>query len=135
MTTNVVARPLAIDTLSPTNNHKEEKTMKEEKVRMGMERTYLGWIRTGLMLLGFGVIATEDVIDLEPEWFWWAAGLLFVITGTIILFYSFWEFYINLRKQQQGSDEEIQGVPVWLMGLISVLLIAGALLILVLAFL
>ena len=108
--------------------------MKEEKIRMGMERTYLGWIRTGLLLLGIGVIATEDVIDLEPEWFWWFAGLLFLVTGTIILFYSFWEFYINFRKQQQDSDGEIQGVPVWLMGLISVLLIAGALLVLFFAF-
>ena len=110
--------------------------MKEEKIRMGMERTFNGWIRTGLMLLGIGLIGTEDVIDLEPEWFWWAAGLLFVSTGTIILFYSFWEFYINLRKQQRDSDadEEIQGVPVWLMGLISILLITGALLILVFAF-
>ena len=108
--------------------------MKEEKIRMGMERTFNGWIRTGLMLLGIGAIATEDVLDIEPEWLWWLIGLLFVITGTIILFYSFWEFYINLRKQEQDSDEEIQGVPVWLMGLISVLLITGALLILVFAF-
>lgn len=110
--------------------------MKEEKIRMGMERTFNGWIRTGLMLLGIGAIATEDVLDLEPEWFWWFAGVLFIITGTIILFYSFWEFYINLRKQQResGSEDEIQGVPVWLMGLISVLMIAGALLVLVFAF-
>ena len=44
--------------------------MKEEKIRMGMERTFNGWIRTGLMLLAIGLIGTEDVIDLEPEWFW-----------------------------------------------------------------
>lgn len=108
--------------------------MKEEKIRMGMERTFNGWIRTGLMLLGIGAIATEDVLDIEPEWLWWLIGLLFVITGTIILFYSFWEFYINLRKQQKDSDEEIQGIPVWLMGLISLLMISGALLILTFAF-
>lgn len=108
--------------------------MKEEKIRMGMERTFNGWIRTGLLLIGIGAIATEDVINLEPEWFWWFVGLLFLVTGIIILFYSFWEFFINLRKLQQDNDEDVQGIPVWLMGLISGLLIIGSLLILAFAF-
>jgi len=110
--------------------------MKEEKTRMSMERTFNGWMRTGLMLLGIGAIATEDLIDLEPEWAWWLAGLIFLITGTIILIYSFWEFYINLRKQEkeQEQKEAIQGMPVWLMGLISILMVAGALMVLVFAF-
>lgn len=134
MTINIYVTPPLTDNLCPTNDYNEEEMMKEEKIRMGMERTFNGWIRTGLLLLGIGAIATEDVINLEPEWFWWFAGLLFIITGTIILFYSFWEFYINLRKQEKDNDEEIQGVPVWLMGLISALMITGALLILVFAF-
>ena len=108
--------------------------MKEEKIRMGMERTFNGWIRTGLLLIGIGVIAAEDVIDLEPEWLWWIVGLLFLVTGIIILFYSFWEYYINLRKLQQDKDEDVQGIPVWLMGLISGLMIIGSLLILAFAF-
>ena len=99
-----------------------------------MERTFNGWIRTGLLLIGIGAIATEDVINLEPEWLWWIAGLLFLVTGIIILFYSFWEYYINLRKLQQDNDEDVQGIPVWLMGLISGLLIIGSLLILAFAF-
>ena len=120
--------------------------MKDEKIRMGMERTFNGWMRTGLLLLGIGAVGTEDLIDLEPEWAWWLVGLIFIITGTIILIYNFWEFYINFRKQEQERKEklekleqqeqlvEIQGMPVWLIGLISTLMIIGAFLVLLFAF-
>jgi len=108
--------------------------MKEEKIRMGMERTFNSWIRTGLLLLGMGTIATEDVIDLEPESFWWFVGLIFLITATLILSYSFWEYYINLRKQEQEAKEEVQGMPTWLIGLIAALMIFGAVVALILAF-
>ena len=99
-----------------------------------MERTFNSWIRTGLLLLGMGAIATEDVIDLEPESFWWFVGLIFLVTATIILMYSFWEYYINLRKQERDVEEDIQGMPTWLMGLIAALMIFGALSTIVFAF-
>ena len=117
--------------------------MKDEKIRMGMERTFNGWMRTGLLLLGIGAVAAEDLIDLEPEWAWWLVGLIFIVTGNIILIYNFWEFYINFRKQeqeqkekqeQQEQQEEIHGMPVWLIALISALMIVGAFLVLLFAF-
>jgi len=104
--------------------------MGKTKTRLGMERTFAGWIRTGLVLVGIGAIAAEDLLDFEPEWLWWIIGILFLITGIIIFVYSFWEFYVNLRKLDFDNDEETKGMPVWLMGLVSALMLIGSTMIL-----
>ena len=50
--------------------------MGKTKTRLGMERTFAGWVRTGLVLVGIGAIAAEDILDFDPEWLWWLIGIL-----------------------------------------------------------
>lgn len=91
--------------------------------RLAVERTFSAWIRLGTFLAATGAIAGEQVLSLEPEGLWRAIGALFVLAAILIFVYSFWEFFVTLRRIDRDIDESSEGMPVWLMGFVSGLMI------------
>ena len=102
--------------------------MASERTRMANERTMVAWVRTGLALTGFGAVVPRLLEDIQPEWLVRFIAILFVISGSLTVFYG-----VHSYRQITGRLEQDQvGIPWWVVALLAGMIELGAILILVL---
>jgi putative membrane protein len=102
----------------------EERTdWAEERTLLAKQRTFSAWVRTGLaaMAVGFGV--TRLLEKVEPAWMITTIGVILIVTGAVIHILGFMSYRKTLQKLNR---EGIQGIPLWLIGLITFALILSA---------
>lgn len=56
----------------------------EDRTVLANERTFGGWIRTGLAAVGLGIAMHAVFGEAEPTWFAKAAATLFILAGLFI---------------------------------------------------
>ena len=59
----------------------------------------------------------------DPAWLVTVLGVLFTVTGGAIFAVGYWSYHKTLRKL---ARTDVRAVPGWLVGLITVALLAGA---------
>ena len=90
------------------------------RTRLGLERTYLAWLRTAVSLIGFGFtivqffarlqktpgIGGREMRPQEPR----DLGLALIATGIGVLVISSWQ-YLSLQSYLRGQFREIAPAP------------------------
>jgi putative membrane protein len=91
---------------------------------LAKERTFSGWVRTGLSAIAVGFGAARLLGDLEPQWLVLAAGAALIVIGVGALGIGFWSYRATLRELER---EGIRGLPTWLVGALTAGLVVVAL--------
>ena len=94
-----------------------------QRTLLAKERTFSAWVRTGLATIVAGFAVVRLLIDAEPPWMVTALGVLFTVMGGVILAVGYWSYRKTLRKL---TRTDVRAVPGWLVGLITLALLAGA---------
>lgn len=109
-----------------------------EKIRdhLANERTFLAWVRTALGLIGFGFVLARMGLFLREmagralapdreappgtgrEFL--AAGMVFLVVGTILTAWSGWHYQRNLRAIESERFEPARGTVTLLTGVVLV---------------
>jgi len=95
-----------------------------ERTLLAKERTFAAWLRTGLaaMAVGFGV--AELLGEMEPTWLARSIGVALILIGGSLHVIGFLNYRRTLRVlEKQG----MRGVPLWVIGTLSTVLVIGAL--------
>jgi putative membrane protein len=94
------------------------------------ERTFLAWNRTGLALVGAGLVAAQ-VLDLTSRAAVAVIALALIALGALIAFTSFWEWEWNERSLRLGEPLPRSFLPrVLALGVGLIAVIAGLLVVL-----
>ena len=86
------------------------------------QRTYSAWVRTGLASAAAGLGVIKLLGDVRPLWLVDALGALFVAAGGSMFALGFWAYRGGVRRLEQPPAG---GVPVWMLGVLSLALLAG----------
>jgi len=125
--------PMKIDAEKLTVNNIEKKKYRSDRIRdhLANERTYLAWMRSGIALMGFGVLIVRLRIirpPLAPQLpgNGWKLGLAFSLVGVLTVLLST-QHYFAVRRD---IDEDTYQPPDrWiLLASIAVLLLGGGVL-------
>lgn len=95
-----------------------------ERTLLAKERTFSAWVRTGLAAMAAGIGVSRLLEAVEPVWLVSVLAALLVLTGAGALVLGFWSYRKTLRELEQ---EGIRGIPAWVLGGFTLLLVAGAL--------
>lgn len=95
-----------------------------QRTILAEERTYSAWIRSGLASAAAGFAIVELLSGSDPAWLVQALGVLFVLAGGFMFVLGFWGYQSALRKLEQRPAG---GIPVWVLGVLSLALLAGTL--------
>lgn len=87
------------------------------------QRTYSAWVRTGLAALVTGFAIAKLMGEAGPSWFIRGLGGLFIATGAVTFVLGFWAYRGAMRHL---PSEAIEGVPLWVIGGLSFVLVFGA---------
>ena len=90
---------------------------------LAKERTFAGWVRTGLAAIAVGFGAAQLLVDLEPRWLVLSASMALVVLGASAIGMGFWSYRETLRRLER---EGVRGMPMWLIGTFTVLLVLTA---------
>jgi putative membrane protein len=80
-------------------------------------------MRTGLSSVAVGLGAARLLTDLEPQWLVRAGSLTLVVVGMMAVAFGFWSFRETLLEL---GEEGVRGIPIWIIGLFTGLLLAAA---------
>lgn len=87
---------------------------------LAKERTFAAWVRTGLAAIAVGFAVAQLLRDFEPQWLVMIISGVLVLTGMIVLALG----YLSYRKTfRELLQEGVRGLPVWIIGGITLLLI------------
>jgi putative membrane protein len=86
------------------------------------QRTYSAWVRTGLASAAAGLGVIKLLGDVQPIWLVDALGTLFVAAGGSMFALGFWAYLSGVRRLEQPPAG---GVPVWVLGALSLALLVG----------
>ncbi|ALF56113.1 hypothetical protein ACX27_29895 [Nostoc piscinale CENA21] len=124
---------MKIDAEKLTVNNIEKKKYRSDRIRdhLANERTYLAWMRSGIALMGFGVLIVRLRIIRppfapQPPGNGWKLGLAFALVGVLTVLLST-QHYFAVRRD---IDEDTYQPPDrWiLLASIAVLLLGGGVL-------
>ncbi len=96
---------------------------------MAEERTFSAWMRSGLAAVGAAVAIVKMLPNSEPRWLVQLLGVILIVAGMMAFAFGFWGYRAGSRYWIAALP---RGIPIWLMGVFTALLIVGALLSLVL---
>ena len=102
-----------------------------ERTRLAKERTLAAWLRTGLTIIAAGFAIAKFIQSDEPLWITRSIGILFILLGGAtfgLAFYNYYDLVQKFRKIGQHTP------MIWMMGLLTVSLMLGAVAALVLVF-
>ncbi len=94
----------------------------EERTLLAKERTFAAWLRTGLaaMAVGFGV--SELLGEMRPAWLASTIGIVLILIGASMHVIGFLNYRRTLQKLEQAG---VRGVPLWVIGTLSLVLVLG----------
>lgn len=107
-------RVLLMQLLKPTEEDKDKKKpgrLNPSRIRdhLANERTYLAWMRTGIALLGFGVVIvrlrTFQVPLIPRPGNGWKLGLVFSLVGLITVWLSTGHYFAVRRDIEEDTYE------------------------------
>lgn len=106
-----------------SNDLAEKRTdWSEDRTLLANERTFGGWMRTGLASLALGLGVQAIFKEAEPTWAAKAVATVFIVVA-IIIFWSAWRSTVRVRKRL--DKHSVEPLPPIRMGLITALFIAG----------
>jgi putative membrane protein len=102
----------------------EERTdWAKERTLLAKQRTFAAWLRTGLSSVAVGFAAAEFLGDLEPRWTVITASVLLVVAGGVIFVIGVIGYRGTFRKLQA---EGVHGLSPWIIGGVTLPMLAGA---------
>lgn len=113
-TASLGIRVLLMQLLKPTEEDKDKKKagrLNPSRVRdhLANERTYLAWMRTGIALLGFGVVIVRlrafQVPLIPRPGNGWKLGLVFSLVGLITVWLSTGHYFAVRRDIEEDTYE------------------------------
>ncbi|MFN7677013.1 MAG: YidH family protein [Cyanobacteriota bacterium] len=117
--------PPLTDPTPPTRRHRNPNRIRDH---LANERTYLAWMRSGIALLGFGVLIVRirvlrPPLAPHPPGFGWKLGLAFSIVGLLMVGLSSLH-YFGVRNDIE--DDQYEPPDRWVLLSTLVLLCLGA---------
>lgn len=95
------------------------------------ERTYSAWVRTGLAAIATGFAIAKLMSEAGPSGLIRILGAAFITTGGVMFGLGFWAYW---RELQRVPAEGPAGVPIWVLGSLSGVLVLGSAIALALIF-
>ncbi len=92
----------------------------DDRTLMAEERTFSAWVRTGLTSLATGLGIVKLIPADHQGWMVDAIGILLVIVGGLAFAFGFWGYRRGTRLWQGALP---RAVPLWLVGVFSLMLI------------
>jgi len=91
-----------------------------ERTLLAKERTFAAWLRTGLASFAVGFGVAELLGDVGPPWLASSIGVALILAGAALVTIGF----LNYRRAlDQLEDMGIRGLPVWAMGVLTLILV------------
>lgn len=103
----------------------------ERRTILAQERTFSAWVRTGLACLAAGFAIAKLLATADPQWLITAVGITLIVAGGAMFAMGFWRY---LHAAKTMNLMEYGGVPVWIIGIVTVVMLAGAVAALILIF-
>ncbi len=97
----------------------------DDRTLMAEERTFSAWVRTGLTAIATGLGIVKLLPDAEPEWIVQSLGIILVAVGGFAFAFGFWGYK---RGSHYWNNARPRAVPLWLIGLFSLMLVLGSVL-------
>lgn len=101
----------------------------DDRTLMAEERTFSAWVRTGLTAIATGLGIVKLMPEAEPVWAVQSLGVILVVVGGMVFGFAFWGYKRGSRNWNRAMP---RAVPLWLIGLFSLLLVVSAVLALIL---
>jgi putative membrane protein len=102
-----------------------------ERTLLAKERTFAAWVRTGISAMAAGLVIAKLLGSVESPWIARILGVALVFSGAIIYGLGLLSYRNALKKL---AEEGVRSTPLWIIGLITLLLMVGATLALLLIF-
>lgn len=90
---------------------------------LAVERTFTAWIRTGIGAVAGGLGIAKLIVIPEYPWATRTIGAAFTLAGAGIFVVAIWRYY---RGRYQLRIKGVRIISKWLIGLLAVILFAGA---------
>lgn len=103
---------------------KERTEWAEDRTILANERTFAGWMRTGLAAVGIGLGFQAIFKEVEPTWLAKLAATIFICIG-ILTFYAAWRSGTTVLSRL--DSHAAQPLPRRRLGIISFLFSSGSL--------
>ena len=92
---------------------------------LAVERTFSAWIRTGLAAVAAGLAIAKLFAFPEIPWLSHTIGAIFVTVGASVFIVALWRYYKGRHKLRLKGAKLI---PLWVMGVLALALVLGAIL-------
>jgi putative membrane protein len=103
-----------------------------QRTLLAKERTFSAWVRTGIASIAAGLGLARLLTSIEPVWLVKTMAAMFLATGAAIFALAFWRYRVTFRALAENG---LAGLPVWMIGVLSALLLTATAAGLVLVFL
>lgn len=101
----------------------ERTDLARQRNRLAEQRTYSAWVRTGLAAVAGGFAIAKLIDPTEPNWATGLVGALFILTGATMFVLA----YLSYRRSALlAPHPDSVGVPTWLLGLLTLILLVGS---------
>jgi len=87
------------------------------------QRTYSAWVRTGLASAATGFAIAKLMTEAEPGWLVRGLAVVFILVGATMFLLAFWAYRHALTKLDSIPTG---GVPLWVLGILSLALFAAS---------
>jgi putative membrane protein len=102
-----------------------------ERTLLAKERTFASWVRTGISSMAAGLAIAKLLGSVESPWIVRILGVLLIFSGGIIYGLAFLSYRNALKKL---VEEGVRSTPLWIIGVITLLLMVSTTLALLLIF-
>jgi putative membrane protein len=96
----------------------------QERTLLAKQRTFSAWIRTGLASIAVGFAVGRLLGEVQPQWLVQVIGVVLILIGSTIHAIGFWSYRRTFQKLEQAGT---RGIPMWLIGTITAVLLVAAL--------
>jgi putative membrane protein len=110
----------------------EQTNWAHERTRLAKERTFAAWLRTALATIGVGLAIAKLLPSVEPQWLIRVLGILFVVSGGVMIILGFRAYHDVLKKLEK---EGFKGISTWFINGLTLVLLLGTIIGLVFIFL
>lgn len=115
----------------PSDDERRPRDMAEDRTAwsrrrtlLAKERTFSGWVRTGLSAIAVGFAAAQLLGDLQPQWLVSLASTALILLGIGAVGIGFWSYRATLLALERDG---IRGLSTWVVGALAVGLVLVAL--------